>query len=174
MSVTVTLLPISLLYSIIPLAIPRAINMAIDIKDSLENLGNTNNSFIHLSENITNEIFNKELDTNFMDKDTLLKTLIEHGATNIIENNENITCDCEAFHLEFFKIPDLPYKVIISCQGNNNINNFINDINTEYSANVQEISYNKVKENLEAQNLEIEEEEILEDNTIVLTINLED
>lgn len=175
MSVSVTVLPIALLYSIIPIVIPKVINVAADIKNSLDNMQNNKNSFIHLSNDITDKLFNKEIDTNFMDKETLLKTLIEHGATDIIENNENITCDCEAIHLEFFKLEDLPYKVIISSHNqDNNINNFIENINSEYCANVQEISYNKIKENLESQNLEIEEEEILDDNTIVLTINLED
>lgn len=170
MSISITVLPFALLYTIIP----TVINTAIDIKNSLNSINNTENSFIHLSEDVTSKIFNKEFDTNFMDKDTLLKTLIEHGATNILDDNSNITCDCEAFHLEFFKLPYLPYKVIISYNDDKNINNFIADINSEYCSNVQEISYNKIKENLEAQNLEIEEEEILDDNTIVLTINLED
>lgn len=170
MSVSITVLPFLLLGSIVP----TVINTVIDVNNSMKNLNNTENTFIHLSENISNEIFNKELDTNFMDKDTLLKTLVEHGATDIIEHEGNITCDCDAFHLEFFKLQDLPYKVIISYNQDRNINDFINDINSEYCANVQEISYNKIKENLETQNLEIAEEEILDDNTIVLTINLED
>lgn len=166
MSISVSIIPVALLCYVVP--------KLIDIKGIKETIKDTGNTYIHLEEDITHEILNQEFDTNFIDKDTLLKTLIEHGATDIIENSGDISCNCEAFYLEFFKPQDLPYKVFMSYNGNKNIDNFLNDINTEYSANVQEISYNKIKDNLEAQNLEIEEEEILEDNTIVLTINLED
>ena len=47
------------------------------------------------------------------------------------------------------------------------------DIGNEYTINAQEVSYNKIKERLEEQNLDIENEEIYDDNTIVLTVNLE-
>lgn len=167
MSVSISIIPMALLYVVVPQVIKTAVN--------IKNIVDTNNNtFLHLSEEITNEFLNKEFDTNFMDEETLLKTLIEHGATDIINYNGNITCNCESLHLEFSRQADSPYKVIISYYKTANINSFMDDINTEYSSNVQEISYNKIKENLEAQNLEIEDEEILEDNTIVLTVNLED
>ena len=37
----------------------------------------------------------------------------------------------------------------------------------------QEASYNKIKERLESQNLKISDEEVFDDNTIVLTIDLD-
>ncbi len=49
----------------------------------------------------------------------------------------------------------------------------INDINSEYALNCQEETYIKIKERLERKNLKIAEEEILEDDSIMLTINLD-
>ena len=54
-----------------------------------------------------------------------------------------------------------------------NLNEFVENIASEYTANVQEVSYNKIKERLAEKNLEIYEEEIYDDNTIVLTVNLD-
>ena len=49
----------------------------------------------------------------------------------------------------------------------------INDISSEYGMNVQEASYLSIVEKLKENNMEIEEETVEDDNTIVLTINLE-
>ena len=61
----------------------------------------------------------------------------------------------------------------INYNSDTELEDIVKDINDEYRANAQEISYNKIKERLEAQNLTIDEEEIYDDNTIVLTVNLE-
>ena len=49
----------------------------------------------------------------------------------------------------------------------------INDLNTEYALNVQEETYMKIKERISNKNLKIDNEEILEDDSIVLTINID-
>jgi hypothetical protein len=49
----------------------------------------------------------------------------------------------------------------------------MNDLNAEYALNAQEDTYLNLIENLKEKNMEIEEEVVEEDNTIVLTINLE-
>ena len=61
----------------------------------------------------------------------------------------------------------------ISANNSLGVDDLVNDIGSEYCANAQEISYNKIKERLEKQNLTIDDEEIYDDNTIVLTINLD-
>ena len=119
------------------------------------------------------QICNKDFDTIIIDKDTLLKTLEEHGATNIVENNDCISCECDSFLLDFYKQENEPYKVRVSYRKQQGMEELIANLGSEYSTNAQELSYNKIKERLETQNLEIENEEIYEDNTIVLTVNLE-
>jgi hypothetical protein len=50
--------------------------------------------------------------------------------------------------------------------------NVINDLNDEYGMNIQEMTYNKIKERLEQENMRLESEEVMEDNSIVLTIEV--
>ena len=49
----------------------------------------------------------------------------------------------------------------------------VKDLGEEYQMNVQEQSYNNIKKKLENQNLEIDSEEVLEDNSIMITVNLD-
>ncbi len=49
--------------------------------------------------------------------------------------------------------------------------NELEELNEEYGLNVQSYTYEHVKDNLE-EGMSIESEEVLEDNTIVLTINV--
>ncbi len=49
--------------------------------------------------------------------------------------------------------------------------NELEELNEEYGLNVQTYTYEHVKENLE-EGMPIESEEVLEDNSILLTINL--
>ncbi len=169
MSVTVSLVPVLLMYTIG--AGVGIISLNKNRKNNIENLNIGSN--IHIDNDIAEELFNKEFETQIMDKELLLKTLKEHGAINIQEENDNITCDCEAFHLCFHKTEDKPYFLKISYNDEKNLNEFVQEIGNEYTSNAQEISYNQIKERLEQKNLEIEEEEIYDDNTIVLTVNLE-
>ena len=109
-----------------------------------------------------------------MDKSALLKTLEEHGATNFQTDGNTISCNCEAFHLTFTKTEkDKPYTMVATYNKDYGLNELVENLGSEYASNAQEISYNKIKERLEKQNLEIEEEEVYDDNTIVLTVNLE-
>ena len=128
---------------------------------------------IHIEEEVLEKICNKEFKTIIMDRDALLKTLEEHGATDIMESQGDISCECEAFHLDFYKKINEPYTVRISYKSEQGINELLTDLGNEYSTNAQEISYNKIMENIRTQNLTIETEEVYDDDTIVLTINLE-
>ena len=65
------------------------------------------------------------------------------------------------------------YNVVISHLEKDNAEEKIQDLASEYSSNVQEESYLSIIEKLKENNLTLENEEVLEDDTIVLTINLE-
>ena len=169
MSVSVSVVPFFLIYTVAT----GIINYMQMEKDVNENMEVKENGDIHLNHKALDALYNKDFDTNIMDKALLLKTLEEHGATNIKEVGDNILCDCEAFHLLFTKQENLPYKIRITYNSDYKLDEFVENIGSEYTVNVQEASYNKIKERLEEQNLEIEQEEIYDDNTIVLTVNLE-
>ena len=122
------------------------------------------------------ELFQKEVETTFVDKSALLKTLTEHGAVILNESEGEITCELEQFTLNFYKknnSKETPFSLMVTCENCNGIEEVMEDINSEYAENAQEISYNLIKQRLEDRNLSIDNEEIYEDNTIVLTVNLE-
>lgn len=132
---------------------------------------------------ITQEVVDllcKEYDTVFVSKEVLLKTLEEHGAENIYVENENISCEMEGFLLDFYKpqatdtmaFPPYKMKITTNCS-ENELQNFVENINSEYTSNSQEENYLKIKERLDKQNMRIAEEEVFEDNTIVLTVNID-
>ena len=170
MSIEVQAIPFALIFSLAANAITQSINNS--IVAGLQ----SGNSALHLEDKeVEKTFFNKNFDTIIMDKNALIKTLKEHGATSIKENGENIECNCQYFHLNFTKENEnSPYKMQITASENKGLDEFASDIGSEYTLNAQEISYNKIKERLEAQNLKISEEEIYEDNTIVLTVDLGD
>lgn len=116
----------------------------------------------------------KSLETPFMDKTILLKTLEEHGVKNINEDLGKIKGVVDTYQLSFEKMEDdKPYFLTISYLEQNNPEEKLNDLNSEYALNVQEDAYLNIIEKLKNNNMQIEEEEVLEDNTIVLTVNLE-
>lgn len=176
MSVTVSAAPLLLFY-----AVSGAVSLTSAVLTSHltrtaqnEKRLSRNAEKFHLEDDtLEEEFFNKEFETIIVDKTTLIKTLEEHGAINIVTQNDTISCDCEAFHLVFTKEADKPYTMVVSYNDEYGLNDLVENLGAEYASNAQEISYNKIKERLEKQNLEIEEEEIFDDNTIVLTVNLE-
>ncbi len=113
----------------------------------------------------------EEFVTTFVNEDLLLKTLEEYGDFNVEKREGKIVCSSEVIDMEFYKTAqDEPYRVRIYSKCD--CETIVNDINEEYGLNVQEQNYNNLKERLERENLQIGHEEVLEDNTIVLTINL--
>ena len=170
MSVSVSAVPFFLLFTV-GQGVIEFIKMANEANRDIQ--AQKENQNIHIGEKTLEAMYNKDFSTTIMDKALLLRTLKEHGAVNIEEDGNNISCDCEAFHLSFTKNGEEPYSIRISYNNDYKLDELVENIGTEYTSNAQEISYNKIKERLEEQNLEIEEEEIYDDNTIVLTVNLE-
>lgn len=167
MSVSVSAAPIYLLF-----ALGKGV---IDVTGAVvQGMASSGTQRLHLEGKELEEIFNKAFETVIMDKNALIKTLEEHGATNIQETNGVISCNCEAFQLSFQKPKaDGPYTMTATYNKDYGLNELVENIGSEYAINAQEISYNKIKERLEAQNLSITEEEVFDDNTIVLTVDLD-
>lgn len=116
----------------------------------------------------------KTFDTPFTDKSILLKTLDEHGFINIHEEYGKIYAKYQNYYLQFERNQETePYRVSINCLEKDSAEEKLDDLNTEYSMNVQEESYLSIIEKLKENNMEIESEEVLDDNSIVLTVNLE-
>ena len=114
------------------------------------------------------------METSFVDVNLLVKTL-EELECHVKKNNENeIFVATTCGNLKYMrKDSSEPFKMyldeITDVQGVlENIRSFEQD----YGRNVQEYTYNHVKSNL-ADGMTIAEEEVLEDDSIILTINVE-
>lgn len=112
--------------------------------------------------------------TNYTDKGILLNTLTEHGAEEITENGDTVTCRLYDMEMAYKKLDGSNgYTLEITrVTDKTECENVINDLNDEYGMNIQEMTYNKIKERLEQENMRLESEEVMEDNSIVLTIEV--
>ncbi len=112
--------------------------------------------------------------TNYMDKGILLNTLVEHGAEEIAEVGDEVSCKLFGMEMIYHKKDaSSAYTLdITQVSDKNECQDVINDLNEEYGLNIQEMTYNKIKERLEQENMRLESEAVLEDNSIVLTIEV--
>lgn len=178
MSCTVIAVPYALMWVVgaIATAAATAANNAQE-NNNLKELGMIYNEAENCSEDhvITEKHFiEKTFETPFMDKAILLKTLKEHGVTNIIEWDYGISGEVDNYKLTFEKsAEDKPYNLRISCLENNNAEEKVGDLNNEYAMNVQEDAYLHIMDKLKENNMQVEQEEVMDDNTIVLTVNID-
>lgn len=121
------------------------------------------------------QFLEKNFETPFVDKNILLKTLEEHGVTNIKENEfgqiKGVTGN---FVLTFERFEqDKPYSAVIRYLSTEDVEEKVENLTSEYAINVQEECYNNIVAKLNDNNMEIESEEVCDDDTIVITVNLE-
>lgn len=112
--------------------------------------------------------------TKFSDKDLLVKTLAEHGMQTKALNNNLIRAVCPDCALIFERESEEEGFVLklSSEEELNRLKAELQELNEEYGLNVQAYTYAKIKENL-TENMSIESEEVLDDDSILLTINLD-
>ena len=112
--------------------------------------------------------------TVFTDKNLLVKTLSEHGGNIQTETDLKIKCVIDNFELNFERTnPEETFNLKIFHRQSETPETEVNNLDSEYKLNVQEQAYMQLVDKIKNKNMEIEEEEVLEDNTIVLTINLD-
>ena len=112
--------------------------------------------------------------TNYTDKGTLLNTLTEHGAEEIQESGDEVSCKLFGMEMIYYKKDGSNGYTLDVTQVSDKAEceDLINDLNDEYGLNIQEMTYNKIKERLEQENMRLESETVMEDNSIVLTIDV--
>lgn len=118
------------------------------------------------------QINRQNFSTNITSKKLLLKTLKDYGVYSHELDNEDIVCYIEETSLTFRQKIEGDYIVEVS--GINDIRKTYEQlkiIDEEYKHNVQGYTYEKVKQKIAASKLQIEQEEVLEDNSIVITVN---
>lgn len=112
--------------------------------------------------------------TNYTDKGILINTLTEHGASDMVETGDEITCKLFGMDMIYKKDDSNGAYVLTITQvsDKSECSDTIKDLNDEYGLNIQEMTYNKIKERLDAENMHLESETVLDDNSIVLTIEV--
>lgn len=113
-------------------------------------------------------------ETVFCDTDILLRTLTEHGLQVSKLSNDYLICQIGSIKIEYTrKTEDGAFWATVS--GIQDIDEFLAEFQcfeSEYRQNVQTDTYNSLIENLQNSSMHIANEEILDDNSIVLTIDV--
>jgi len=112
--------------------------------------------------------------TNFRDGAILTRTLKEFGVNPIQGVNGTITCTVQGTHLTFRQHGDAPFSVEMENPPSlQEIFMYLSDVDDEYKRCVQALVYEKLKQRAAEQNLAIETEEVLDDNSIVITLTIQ-
>ncbi len=114
------------------------------------------------------------VETRFADCDMLLKTLNEHGlSVKRLSENEYII-ETEAGTLHYFRASsDTPF--MLEAKGVKDLQGLLSSLDSlenEYGRNVQAFTYDRVMCSLEEHGMSVASEEVLEDDSILLTLRL--
>lgn len=106
-------------------------------------------------------------------KDLLNKTLTNLGAKNIIYNTGQLEGSIDNFHIAFEENRNgtLDVKFIGEIEPGE-AQKFVDELQTEYGKVVQEFVYLKLKEKAVEKGLNLEQEKVQNDQSIVLTYNI--
>lgn len=177
MSITIIAAPVSLGYVLVTTLVSAlSANVVSEASTSISTINNTTASqsldTISVNKDDIEQVC-KEYKTVIADRDLLLKTLQERGVDNLSVKDDSIYTKISEFNLLFTRQNEgetYNLKVFMSCDTDSQ--ELVNEIFGEYCINTQESTYEKIVSRLESQNLQIDEEEVLDDNSIMLTINL--
>lgn len=114
------------------------------------------------------------VETTFQNANILIKTLSEHGL-NIKEKSENeyyIETKCGTLHY-FRTTNDVPFSLeVLNVADMDELLSSLKSLEQEYGRNVQAFTYDHVIRSLEEHNMVVESEEVLEDDSVLLRLNV--
>lgn len=113
------------------------------------------------------------VETNFSDIITLRKTLEEHGYC-VEERNSDLIVNTSNGELRYF-FNSLRNAFDLSITNIQNIDAFMEELemlDSEYTANIQTNTYQTLKNNIAINNCSVISEEMLEDNSILIRIDV--
>ena len=114
------------------------------------------------------------IETIFNDGLLLEKTLREHGLAVSVISENGLVCHINDIQLNYTRHNQFE-PFFVSITGIEDMNRFWEEIDCferEYLQNVQSFTYHKLVDNLAQNNMKITEETVLEDNSIMLTIDI--
>lgn len=113
--------------------------------------------------------------TNFRDGQLLVRTLRDYGLEPVERQNGEIMCSAQGTELLFRPAEDGPFSVEV--RGASYLRQafqLLSNLDEDYKRGVQAVAYENLKRKVEEKNLAVESEEVLEDNSIVITLNVKE
>jgi hypothetical protein len=115
----------------------------------------------------------KTFPTNFRDSELLMKALGDYGLTPVQAGDGAIACQAGNCQLTFRKAENQPFSVEVRNSPDvRQIFQHLNEINDGYCHSVQSRTYQNLTSRIAERGLVIEREEVLDDNSIVITLNI--
>jgi hypothetical protein len=146
------------------------------IKKFIIDLENKAGKSIFVVHNETREITTiptRTFPTNFKDAELLVKTLNDYGINPIVYSNDEIKYNFGEYTLRFFRQYDAPFSMEVeSTQDMKTIFQHMSLLDRDYKEYVQTITYENLKSRINDKNITIESEEFLEDNSILITLQI--
>ena len=114
------------------------------------------------------------LETAFTDANLLSKTLLQHGLqVQVMGENEMVVVSESGILRYVRQDASQPFRLELENVCNlKELLDSVDELENEYGRNVQTFTYNKVMTSLIEHGMTVEQEEILEDDSILLTLNL--
>lgn len=111
--------------------------------------------------------------TNFRDGTLLCKVLEELGTSPVTRANGSISCRIDKSELVFTQTGDSPYRVEVkNGPAREQIYHYLSGIDEDYKRCVQTVVYEKLKQRAVERNMIVESEEVLQDKTILVTLQV--
>lgn len=114
------------------------------------------------------------VETTFLDASILTKTLSEHGLAVKKESEHSYYISTECGTLHYFRVSDdLPFSLeVLNVNDMDQLITSLESLENEYGRNVQAFTYDNIMQGLSEHNMIIESEEVLEDDSVLLRLNI--
>jgi hypothetical protein len=113
--------------------------------------------------------------TNFRDGALLTQALTTHGVRPQVELDGTIVAQVSTAILRFTGSEGSPYQVqVLNAPSIQGVFQYLSELEDDYRERVQAATYTVLRQRIVDTNLRLETEEILEDNTIVLTLSVKE
>jgi len=148
--------------------VPLAIAVSITAKESLAIIAENRT---HAKSSSGGQL--SAIETRFNSDSLLVQTLIEHGVDVKAISENHIICNVGNAQLEYTR-QDASQSFLMSVHNVEDVDCLLDSINLfeqEYDRNVQSFTYGHLMSNLGNTGMQLVDEEVLEDHSILLTIN---
>lgn len=120
-------------------------------------------------------VYRQTFPTNFRDAQLLTETLRNYGLQPTIRPGGEVICSFSESTIRFRSTDNGPFNVEVENTPNiRQIFQLLSNLDGDYKRGVQASAYEDLMSHIEERNLTVESEEVLEDNSIVITLNVQE